>query len=384
MFMNKDDQIYTLIECNSADEYIELLRKSNSQWSLNDDQFHPWIFRGHNNHNYSLKPSVFRDNFNINEYAKTNEIIHKSFQEVENKLKETPLNLINPVNGNEINFEFSPSMGKRLSKVLKQIIIERYFIEKFTSESIRVRLPITNYYPFGKPTIQEQDLTASLPLDRTVEQIINYGGFLVKHINNYLGFLFSEVGSFNTSFLTKNEIDWNLICAAQHVGIKTRLLDWTNKPWVAAFFSCWKVNENEKTKGGHNPSNKICVWAFNPSTLLNPFNADLYDGTIIELFNKFLPSEHNFLYTQQAVLTLMHDDNFYYIKHGEWPDLISYFEERVSQNNNFKHEMKKNLIKITLQKSEAKKLIQLLDKEDITIGTLMPTFNHVADMIIKD
>lgn len=381
--MNKDDRIYTLIECSSADEYIELLRKSNPQWTLNKDQFHPWIFRGHNNHSYSLKPSVFRENFNINEYAKTNEIINKSFREVENKLKETPLNLINPVNGNQINVEIDSVMNQRLSELLKQVILERYFIEKFASESIRARLPISSYYPFGKPTIQDQDLTSYLPLDRVNEQIINYGGFLARHINNYSGFLFNEVGSFDTSFLTSNKINWNLICAAQHVGIKTRLLDWTYKPWVAAFFSCWKVHENKRSNGSPT-SYKVCVWAFNPSTLINPFNADLYDDHIIELFNKFLPSEHDFLYTQQAVLTLMPVDNLYYINHGKWPDLVSYLEDLVSQDNNFKDEMKKNLIKITLNISEAKKLKQLLDNEDITIGTLMPTFNHVADMIIKD
>ena len=99
---------------------------------------------------------------------------------------------------------------------------------------------------------------------------------------------------------------------------------------------------------------------------------------------RVLPSEHNFLHTQQAALLAMNFDNFYYLKNGRWPDLISYIEDLVGNDNDLKKGIKENLLLITLKKSETKRLAQLLEKEDVSLSTLMPTFHHIAEMIKND
>ncbi|HHT0593546.1 TPA: FRG domain-containing protein [Legionella anisa] len=375
--MSEDDQIYTSIECKSADDFLEYLRKSNARWDLNDKLDYPWIFRGLGDHEFPLQPTAFRDNFIINSYASKYSKIEGFFNEFQNKLNPKSIKLINPKNGDEFNLALDKEKRSRLLLLIKHVLIERFLIEKFAEESIRVRLPISNYYPFGTPSILEQDLNASFKLDRITEQIINYGAYLIKHPYDF-DWLFSEseAGSFDISFLTANRIDWNLICTAQHIGIPTRLLDWTYKPWVAAFFCCWQFQKIKKKP------EKICVWAFNPTEIKNQFDDHLYNGSTIQLFNRFLPSEHDFLHKQQAILTSMDFDNLYFLESGKWPDLISYFTDLVSHNERLITSMKSNLLKITLVNSEVHQLEKLLEKEDITIVSIMPTFNSLAEMIL--
>jgi hypothetical protein len=43
---------------NSADEFVEALRRSNSHWW--EDRANPWVFRGHANESWPLLPSAWR------------------------------------------------------------------------------------------------------------------------------------------------------------------------------------------------------------------------------------------------------------------------------------------------------------------------------------
>lgn len=374
--VGKDYQIYSSKNFKSAEKFLDFFRKSHARWDLNDKFDYPWVFRGLGDHAFPLQPAAFRDNFEINFYASKYKKIKDIFHEVSDELNQEFIKLTNPKTGYDFNHRLDQEERSRLLLLIKHILIERLLIERFAEESIRVRLPIFNYHPFGTPSLFEQDLSNHFPLDRVSEQIFNYGAHLIKHTDDF-SWLFQEAGPFDISFLTANEIDWNLICTAQHIGIPTRLLDWTYKPWVAAFFCCWQFKKIKKKR-----PEKICVWAFNPSEVKNQFNEHLHNGDTIKLFNHFLPSEHDFLHKQQAILTSMNFDNLYFLKYGKWPDLISYFTDLVYKNERLISSMKSNLLKVTLVSSEVSQLEKLLEKEDITIASIMPTFNHLAEMIL--
>ncbi len=67
--------------------------------------------------------------------------------------------------------------------------------------------------------------------------------------------------------------DWELLALAQHRGLATRLLDWTDNLLVAAFFACWG--------GPHEESSDGAIYAFETSAIAplrdeerSPFDLD--------------------------------------------------------------------------------------------------------------
>jgi len=341
----------------TAKSFLEYMRKSAEHWWNNagTSTGSPWVFRGHWDANWKLQPTAGRDSIdNLQGFKK---LVENSKLEVHESSTWQGL---------------SPNSQEVLARKWAHFVCLRSFLN------------LADELKFG------------------VSMVDDYGFQEVNECTNFAE-LVSRLGKSAQRGIIANHpslkgYNQTALALAQHHGIPTFLLDWTENPLAACYFATTKPEQVDAKDG-------LAIWALNTSLLpLNSFYAGERSHLRTEMC-KPLKSENTFLSTQSGVFLESRNFETAWIETGVYPDLetiVSKFEPEnarrqireysqkdLTNGNNMMSgydrlslEGKVILKKITLTAGELAALRRLLIREGITKAHMMPTLDNIASTAI--
>lgn len=349
---------YQLIECDTARSFLEALNINDPIWVTdstglinNPMESEKWIFRGHGNGNYKLIPSAWRSKKIFSNLSK-------------NKIFPKIIDLSSPWTGNFGDlFKQNRLNYKRFTKLLKHIYSEMYLVQKFVKQANMVGLHVNTLDPFNI-SFEQMLMNYATQQDFFSDAVYSFVDWLLK--------LSTEDEYLSDQYLT-NKYDEYTVAYAQHHGIPTRFLDFTKNPLKAAFFASFQyMASNENV-------NEIAVYCLNKDMLDYLPHAARSICEKLEFVDNFKQSQFDYLQAQEGLFLVMTGANQYFYENGCWPDLDRY----LSYIGIVSSDVSVNYKKITLPSTQVPQLVHCLDKLNLNITTMMPSYESVNNYVLN-
>lgn len=312
---------YQVFNCETADQFLETLRVSNKLWFANG--LMKWVFRGHQCADWQLLPKVFRSGGLESPYSQP------EWAEMKDRIQHLFDYLMKVSSDDKPN-----DLDESFFHIFQQVSAELKALSDF--------LNLANNLGFELPN----DLYGS-----KYEYPIS-DNFIKSVILNRLNF---------DSFAWFQDV-----AIAQHYGVPTRLLDFTESPYIAAFFAVKDIAVNNI-----DTCNRITVWAIRAMSMgfekhlrrlgnddVTYFPPRLKLHSVPRFKNKFMSAQKGlFIYDRYT--------SHHYRNNSRWMPL----EDIIAKDS---------IRKITLPVRESRNVLLRLRAEGISHATIMPTLENVV------